>query len=74
MPHTGLKGVTFDNVKSAIYEKNLDGERDYIYVFSLKLLEGEYPSVYILDAEEGARISTDYVCNYVAKAVAGQLN
>ncbi len=70
----GLRGITFDNVKSAIYEKNLDGKKDYIYVFPLRLSEGEYPSMYILDAEEGTRISTDYVCNYVAKAVAGQLN
>ena len=31
------------------------------------------PPMYILDVEEGARISTDYVCNYVAKVVAGSL-
>ncbi len=70
----GVEGVTFDNVKSAIYEKNLDGKKDYIYVFSLMLSEGKYPSMYVLSAEEGARISTDYVYNYVAKSVAGSLN
>ena len=70
----GVKGVTFDNVKSAIYEKNLDGKKDYIYVFSLRLSEGKYPSMHILDAEEGARISADYVYNYVVQSVAGSLN
>lgn len=69
-----VEGVTFDNVKSAIYEKNLDDKKEYIYVFSLMLSEGKYPSMYVLSAEEGARISTDYVYNYVVKAVAGSLN
>ncbi len=60
-------------MRPAIYEKTLTARRTTFTRSRLRLSEGKYPPMYILDVEEGARISTDYVCNYVAKVVAGSL-
>jgi len=74
LQEVGVKGVTFDNVKSAIYEKNLDGKKDYIYIFSLRLSKGKYPSMYILDTEEGVKVNTTKICGFITEAVADSLN
>ena len=77
----GLDKVTLDNIRSAIYEKEITVSNgvtrtsagEDIYVFALSLDNGEYPAMYILSADIGAKVAPAYVYNYVATTISNFL-
>ncbi len=66
----GIDQITLDNIKSAIYEKDIGSSRgEHVYVFALSLTDGKYPSMYILSVENGARITPTSICSYIINTV-----
>ncbi len=77
----GLDKVTLDNIRSAIYEKEITVSNgvthtstgEDIYVFALSLDKGEYPAMYILSTDVGVRVTPESMCSFILHAISDYL-
>ncbi len=77
----GLGKVALDNIRSAIYEKEMTVSNgvtrtsvgEDVYVFALSLDNGEYPAMYVLSTDIGVRVTPKSVCNFILHVISDYL-